>query len=376
MIKITTKQYIIPCVIVLSSLATTLYAAPNLGHLADQWYVGGSLGQSNMDPDGGNTWRTTGDTDLAKKVYIGTDISKQFGLEAFWADFGSADLVSKTNKTGKVNYKAVGANVVYNSPYKIAGVRPLGKLGVAKFSNKDKGDVVSKQNNMLTIFGGIGAEYDLSPNLTLRSEFEYYDKDINQFNVGVNWSPRYRDHSFLRRQQAKPVTPEVIEKIVEVPVKVPVEVPVYIPQPVVVKVAKPKPAPKPKPVQYKIVHKTLSGGSHFASGSAQLTFDGKDALNRLSQDLRNNKMSIRSITVVGHTDNVGSHQSNQVLSYNRANAVAAYLAMRGVDRQKIRTQGAGETQPVANNDTAQGRAQNRRVEITIKGSSKERVQRR
>ena len=136
MIKTTKIQhYIIPCVIALSSISTTVYAAPNLGSLADHWYIGGSLGQSNLDPDGGNTWRTTGDTDLAKKVYIGTDISRQFGLEAFWADFGSAELTSKTNKTGKVNYKAVGANVVYNSPYKIAGIRPLGKLGVAKFNN-------------------------------------------------------------------------------------------------------------------------------------------------------------------------------------------------------------------------------------------------
>ena len=370
MIKTTHIQhYIIPCVIALSSISSTLYAAPNLGKLADHWYVGGSIGQSNMDPDGGDIWRTTGGSDLAKKVYIGADISKQFGLEAFWADFGSAELTSKTNQSGKVNYKAIGANVVYNSPYKIAGIRPLGKLGVAKFSNKDKGDVVSKQNNMLTVFGGIGAEYDLSPNLTLRSEFEYYDKDINQFNVGVNWSPRYHDHSFLARQQHMPVAPQVIEKIVEVPVEKIVEVPVE--KIVKVPVYVPNPAPKPKPAQYSIVHKTLSGGSHFSSGSSFLTFDGKDALNRLSQDLNNKRLSVKSILIVGHTDDVGSHESNQALSYNRANTVADYLTRKGVNRQFIRTQGAGETRPVANNNSEQGRAQNRRVEITIKGSSRE-----
>jgi len=372
--KITkTQHYLIPCVIALSSISTTLSAAPNLSSLADHWYVGGSLGQSNMDPDGGNTWRTTSDTDLAKKIYVGTDISRQFGLEAFWADFGNAELVSKTNKSGKVNYKAVGANIVYNSPYKIAGLRPLGKLGVAKFNNKDKGDVTSKQNNMLTIFGGVGAEYDLSPNLTLRSEFEYYDKDINQISVGVNWSPRYRDHSFLARQQQVPVEPKIIEKIVEVPVEKVVRVPVE--KVVKVPVFVSKPAPKPKPPQYKVVHKTLSGGSHFASGSANLTFDGRDALNRFAQDIRHRNISVSSIIVVGHTDNVGSHQANQILSYNRANTVAAYLASRGIERQKIRTQGMGETRPIASNDTAQGRAQNRRVEITIKGFSKEIVRR-
>ena len=364
------KQSIILCLLAFTSIKPSVFAAPNLGSLADHWYVGGSIGQSNMDPDGGDTWRITEDTDLAKKVYIGTDISRQFGLEAFWADFGDAELISKTNKKGKVNYKAVGANIVYNSPYKISGLRPLAKLGVAKFNNKDKGDVTSKQNNMLTIFGGLGAEYELSQNLNLRAEYEYYDKDINQLNIGVNWSPRYRNHSFLR--QAPPI---VNTKIVEVEKKVPVYipktkiVPVYIPQP-----AKPapkpvyKPAPKP---QYRVVHKTLSGGSHFASGSAQLTFDGRDALNRLAQDLRNQKMSIRSIQVIGHTDNVGSHQSNQVLSYKRANSVANYLASRGVNRQLIHTQGMGESQPIADNRSEYGRSQNRRVEITIKGYSKE-----
>jgi len=357
----TKKYYILPFTIALFSFSSATYAAPSIGSLANSWYVGGSLGQSNLDPDGGSTWRTTSDTDIAKKVYIGTDISRQFGLEAFWADFGNAEMTSKTNKLGKVNYKAVGANIVYNSPYKIAGFRPLGKLGVAKFSNKDKGDVISKQNHMLTIFAGLGAEYDLTRNLTLRSEFEYYDKDINQFNIGVNWSPRYRDHSFLARQQQKT---KIIEKVVEVPV--------YIPQPAV----KPKPVVKPKSapkLQYKIVHKTLSGGSHFATGSAQLTFDGKDALNRLAQDILSQKLSLKSLHIVGHTDDVGSHQANQALSYNRANAVAAYLSSRGINRQLMRTQGMGETLPVANNQSEQGRAQNRRVEITIKGSSKERV---
>ncbi len=364
----------------LAGIISSVTANP-LEKLSDQWYIGGSLGISDMDPDGGNTWKTTDNKDMSKKIYVGTDVSRQVGLEAFWADFGEARLKSNIGESGKVHYQAIGANVVYNSPVKFAGIRPLGKLGVAKFSNKDKGAVNSKQNNKLTVFGGIGAEYDLTENFTLRSEYEYFDKDISNLSVGVNWSPRYRDHSFISEQnriQKQPVnTKKPPENIINVYVPPqPVVQPVVKPQPIVIQRAAPKPVVIQKPVappapQYKIVHKTLSGGSHFDSGSAQLTLDGRNALDRLAQDL-NNQM-IKSIRVVGHTDSIGSNQANLSLSYARANAVAAYLASRGVNRQLITTQGLGETRPIADNRTERGRALNRRVEITVKSVAKIRI---
>ena len=71
------------------------------------------------------------------------------------------------------------------------------------------------------------------------------------------------------------------------------------------------------------------------------------------------------IEVAGHTDSVGSDQYNQSLSQRRAGAVAAYLGSRGVMSQRMITVGAGETRPIATNDTDAGRAQNRRVEVTL-----------
>jgi outer membrane protein OmpA-like peptidoglycan-associated protein len=71
------------------------------------------------------------------------------------------------------------------------------------------------------------------------------------------------------------------------------------------------------------------------------------------------------IDVYGHTDSTGSDSFNQALSERRARAVADYMIARGVDRRRIMTQGFGETQPIADNGTASGRAQNRRVEIKI-----------
>ena len=71
------------------------------------------------------------------------------------------------------------------------------------------------------------------------------------------------------------------------------------------------------------------------------------------------------VEVVGHTDSTGSAEYNQALSERRAATVASYVNARGIDRQRILAYGRGLTQPIADNSTAAGRAQNRRVELTL-----------
>lgn len=71
------------------------------------------------------------------------------------------------------------------------------------------------------------------------------------------------------------------------------------------------------------------------------------------------------VEIAGHTDNVGNPQSNQVLSEQRADSVAAYLRGQGVHRDRLMAVGYGESRPIAGNHTVQGRALNRRVEITL-----------
>ena len=78
-----------------------------------------------------------------------------------------------------------------------------------------------------------------------------------------------------------------------------------------------------------------------------------------------NEYNQTRIEVTGHTDSVGSESYNQDLSMRRADSVASYLSSQGVSRGRMAVNGAGETRPVASNDTESGRAQNRRVEITI-----------
>ncbi len=97
----------------------------------------------------------------------------------------------------------------------------------------------------------------------------------------------------------------------------------------------------------------------FAVDSAELTAAGKAKLDEVAVDLK--RLKFISGTVVGHTDNTGADSYNQKLSQRRAQTVAAYLEGKGIATGRLAASGAGESQPVADNTTADGRAQNRRV---------------
>src|SRR5437588_446287 len=77
------------------------------------------------------------------------------------------------------------------------------------------------------------------------------------------------------------------------------------------------------------------------------------------------KNSQTNVTIIGHTDNTGSSAHNADLSVHRASAVKTYLTDNGINGSRLNINGRGETEPIADNNTAAGRAQNRRVEIVI-----------
>jgi len=81
-------------------------------------------------------------------------------------------------------------------------------------------------------------------------------------------------------------------------------------------------------------------------------------------------INLEVIIAVGHTDSIGTDAYNQKLSVRRAEAVKAYLVSKGIEKNRIYTEGKGEKQPVADNKTKEGRAKNRRVEIEVVGTRK------
>jgi len=125
-----------------------------------------------------------------------------------------------------------------------------------------------------------------------------------------------------------------------------------------------KPAKK-KPVAQKI---TLAGDALFDTNSAEIKAEGQPALDEFAA--RTKLVDITEIDIVGHADSRGSDEHNLELSARRAVAVRDYLVSKKVSPHGIVTSGAGESQPVASNDTAEGRAKNRRVDITLTGSKK------
>lgn len=107
----------------------------------------------------------------------------------------------------------------------------------------------------------------------------------------------------------------------------------------------------------------LPDGVTFDVASYTLKPEFRSTLDQVAQSLIDYPDSL--IDVYGHTDSTGSDAYNQTLSENRARTVMNYLISRGVPATRLRSQGFGETMPVASNDTAEGRAKNRRVEIKI-----------
>ena len=102
---------------------------------------------------------------------------------------------------------------------------------------------------------------------------------------------------------------------------------------------------------------------NFVSGSTELTPESNKTVNDLSEILKAYPTS--EVQLTGHTDNTGNPQNNQALSVDRANAVKTILVSDGVAAERIATQGFGQDRPVASNDTEDGRAQNRRTELTV-----------
>jgi OOP family OmpA-OmpF porin len=125
----------------------------------------------------------------------------------------------------------------------------------------------------------------------------------------------------------------------------------------------PAPPPPPKPVTEKV---TFAADVFFDFDKAVLKPEGKAKLDDLVGKLKATALEV--IIAIGHTDSIGSDAYNQKLSVRRAEAVKAYLVSKGIEPNRIYTEGKGKSQPIASNSTAEGRAKNRRVEIEVVGT--------
>ena len=125
-----------------------------------------------------------------------------------------------------------------------------------------------------------------------------------------------------------------------------------------------RPAAPPAPAAASKV--TYAADAFFDFDKSVLKPEGKAKLDDLASKVKD--INLEVIIAVGHTDSVGSDAYNQKLSVRRSEAVKAYLVSKGIEKNRVYTEGKGEKQPVADNKTKEGRAKNRRVEIEVVGT--------
>jgi OOP family OmpA-OmpF porin len=119
----------------------------------------------------------------------------------------------------------------------------------------------------------------------------------------------------------------------------------------------------PAPTSEKV---TFAADAFFDFDKSVLKPEGRAKLDDLTSKMSG--LNLEVIIAVGHTDSVGTDSYNQRLSIRRSEAVKSYLVSKGVEKNRVYTEGKGEKQPVADNKTSEGRAKNRRVEIEVVGT--------
>jgi OOP family OmpA-OmpF porin len=335
------------------------------------WYIGAGVGKARATIDrdrlvgalkaGGSTGVvfTSNDRDTAYKIFMGKQLSRNFAIEAGYFDLGNfgfdATTVPAGSLSGDVKFRGANLDLLAQLPLseRISIYARLG-MNYAKATTSFSGTrllAVTNPNSSerkLNAKAGLGIEYKFTEALSTRFEAERYRVndavgnrgDVDLYSVNLVYK--------LGRPEAQAPVAYVA----------PAE---PVPAPVVQ--AAPEPVPAPVPVSEKA---TFAASALFDFDKAVVKPDGKAELDTLLSKLQG--MNTEVMITVGHTDSIGSAAYNQKLSIRRAEAVKAYLISKGVEAARIYTEGKGETQPIADNKTADGRMKNRRVTVEVVGT--------
>ena len=339
------------------------------------WYLGAGLGQGRATIDKPRLERalsangdivtgfTTDQRDLGVRLFLGKQINRYLAVEGGYADLGDFSFNSTTTNGGALKGQASFRSLTLD----LLGQLPLsqrfsllGRAGVnythtdTTFSGNRLAGVTScgQEQKKAGPSLGLGLEYKFSEALAVRAEAirsRVSDAVGNRGDVDLYvMSLVYK----MGRPAAAAVVPMA-------PAPAPV---VEAPAPVVVEAA-PVPKAAPVPTSEKV---SFAAEALFDFDKSIVKPQGKAALDDLLAKLQG--MNTEVMVTVGHTDSIGSDDYNQKLSQRRAEAVKAYIVSKGVDPSRVYTEGKGETKPVADNTTAEGRAKNRRVTVEVVGT--------
>ncbi|HEY0064248.1 MAG TPA: OmpA family protein [Telluria sp.] len=336
------------------------------------WYLGGGIGGARATIDQDRITRSLNangssvtafnkdESDApAFKLFAGRQLNRYLAIEGGYFDLGSFGFDATTTDgalRGQAGFRGVNLDLVGQLPL-TERFSLLGRIGVnyAKTSTQFAGNrliaggATSLSERKSGAKAGLGLEYKLSEALAMRAEVERYRVndavgnrgDVDMWSLGLVYK--------LGRPASAPV----------------VYTPPPAPAPVVETAPAPAPAPLPAPVpaSEKV---SFQSSALFDFDKAVVKPEGRAALDELLR--KQEGVNIELMVTVGHTDAKGSDQYNQKLSLRRAEAVKAYLVSKGIEDTRVYTEGKGESQPVADNKSDAGRAENRRVTVEVVGT--------
>ncbi len=333
-----------------AGMATVFTQDSRAEDFTQRLYINGGIGVTQVEPESPSDALTISDkNDSGGHLGLGYDLSRMFSVEAYVADLGTAEVEFLGAEAGSIDYQVYGVSLLgylYNSRsgsaigdsdtnglFRREGLSLYGRAGIGHMLNDANGVEYTRDYPNHAAFG-LGLEYGFENGFALRSEIMSMDTDAKYFNVGV------------------------LKRFGGVPVVVPV--PVAEPKVVVAEVAE---IDQPEsPVIYNPVTPPLV---YFEFDKSEINQEDQQKLDAFASAVQDSDSDVK-ISIEGHTDWIAAEQYNMSLSIRRAEAVFNYLVNKGLPAESMTTIGYGEMRPVSNNNTANGRALNRRTEIQLR----------
>ncbi len=307
------------------------------------WYGGIGIGISELKPDPDTSVYFNRETrSQGGQLFLGYQWSARFGIEAHIADLGEAEIGSLVPSvaSGRLGYKDYGISALfhlYRQHPTREGLNVFLRVGVGRMENET--ELPYERLNDEHVLSGIGFEYGFSRGLALRSGLIQYDADSRFVNLALMVRfPEAEESSPIKTTSTVPPSSEA--GIQAVPSR-----------------------PKPEAEESNEGWKKL-GIVHFPTDSARLDEPARSILDRVISELQGASGDF-VVKVEGHADSRGSDSYNMMLSERRIEAVTDYLVSKGVAKENLWKKPYGERCPVASNETAEGRRQNRRVELHL-----------
>ena len=325
--------------------ASGLAAAPSI---AATTYVGAKVGVGWLDSACVSGEKCDDDA-IGAGIYSGYNFNDKFGIEL------SSDFLGDY----KTSFSKNGTTAAFSDPLIAISLTPMYRLAVQQefdvFFKAGPAYISHGGEDDVVLSAGIGLEKQLSSDWALRVEYQYFDdfddnyvQDLNSNLLSVGVSYNFGTGNTTASAAAATASAVAVTQAPSEPITEPA---VVVEEKTTVVVTK---------AQTESYSQEM-----FATNSTELSTDGKIALMPLVEVLKAHPQS--TVDVVGHTDSTGAAEYNMMISKKRAAAVAAYIEEQGIEADRITASGEGEENPIASNDTAEGRAQNRRVDATIPG---------